>query len=432
MSGPGPASGDGRERLRRFPHPFRAMLAISSDIDGTTVAKQRAMHRLFNTREETREGEGLGLDFANSVWMYNPAPRSPRSLTYFSRFDPSRVTRRADEIVRYIRCGWIDTLHTYGNFSQADRFGVEPSREHALRALDALAAQDVAISVWTDHGNRRNLHNLSVEGDVPGSSAYHADRLRAHGVRFVWNHGRSRAFGLDNPLRSMLLRDGGQVWGFSRVSAEERPDADVVGEREGVRHGTTPNGDKFFMTWFPNLLPYQLAPDRLDALVAAQQYVILAQHLGVRGKRRSTAGQPRAAALYQPDVIDALRRLRAYVDAGKIIVARTSRLLEYARVWHHVAFRVEELEGRTTISIDRVDDPVLGSATARLEQCRGLTFHVASAEQAVIVIDGRRVPEDELVRTRASAEEGATVGIRWFAADVRDYTVVERDLAASA
>lgn len=56
--------------LRKFPYPYKAMLAISSDCDHETLRKFNLIHAFINTK--------LGLDVSDSFFMYNgcdlPAP----------------------------------------------------------------------------------------------------------------------------------------------------------------------------------------------------------------------------------------------------------------------------------------------------------------------------------------------------------------------
>lgn len=53
--------------LRKFPFPYDAMLAISSDIDNATVKKFEDYHQFLNTKEQTSHGQGLGLDIGDSA-----------------------------------------------------------------------------------------------------------------------------------------------------------------------------------------------------------------------------------------------------------------------------------------------------------------------------------------------------------------------------
>ena len=55
--------------MRKFPYPYQAMLALSSDADSETLRKFNLVHQFINTREMTPAGRGLGLDFADSFFM---------------------------------------------------------------------------------------------------------------------------------------------------------------------------------------------------------------------------------------------------------------------------------------------------------------------------------------------------------------------------
>ena len=55
-------SADSQDKdLRKFPYPYNAMLAISSDIDDTTLEEFKTYHEILNTKEQTPYGQGLGL-----------------------------------------------------------------------------------------------------------------------------------------------------------------------------------------------------------------------------------------------------------------------------------------------------------------------------------------------------------------------------------
>src|SRR4030042_3229005 len=59
--------------LRKFPYPFRAAIAICSDIDNTeTLEEFLEIQRFLNTGEATSMGEGLGLEIGNSFFFYEP------------------------------------------------------------------------------------------------------------------------------------------------------------------------------------------------------------------------------------------------------------------------------------------------------------------------------------------------------------------------
>ena len=96
-------------RLRRFPYPYRAMLAICSDLDETP---DRHVYwetmKFLNTTEETTMGSGVGLEVGNSIYFDMP----PDQFAYWNTDDAGR------EMVRsLIQSGHIDCLHSYGDLA---------------------------------------------------------------------------------------------------------------------------------------------------------------------------------------------------------------------------------------------------------------------------------------------------------------------------
>jgi hypothetical protein len=126
--------------LKSFPRGYRAALTVASDTHATTVERFEAVHTLINTRQRIARGsllwqtlfsdpaidrqatwtdgiEGFGLPIADSLWLYDPA------IGVFAGFDgagrrpvPHRFNGEdfRDIIDRWIRMGWVDTLHTPG------------------------------------------------------------------------------------------------------------------------------------------------------------------------------------------------------------------------------------------------------------------------------------------------------------------------------
>src|SRR3954452_3866685 len=110
--------------LLRHPYPYRSMLAISSDCDGTTLALFEDLHRFLNTEEETPFGPGLGLDIADSMWVFARAPAEGATLADQALSAKAGLVVDAPEdmapiLAHYVEAGWIDTLHSIGDFSLA-------------------------------------------------------------------------------------------------------------------------------------------------------------------------------------------------------------------------------------------------------------------------------------------------------------------------
>lgn len=407
--------------LRAFPWPYRAMLAICNDIDDETPAHFAALHQFLNTREMTPVGRGLGLDIADSFWFYAPRPAeadpAEAQLAVFAGLDWRRRSPYADKLLEYIRCGWIDTLHSYGNFSRIapnrpDRF----SRAHAEQALALLREEGIPVSVWSNHGDSCNIQNIEKDddmpGDVPAHPAYHADLLTPAGVRFIWSTQMSEEFRRERVLTLGQLRDGQKIWKFSRQDIAYREDAEQLKAQFGAVTRDTTKGP-MAVVWHPALLHVQLSTESLAELVARGGYAIIGQHLGYRG--------PGAAPdeVLPPKAVEALYRLKALQDAGGILVARTARLLEYAAVREGLRYVTATTgEGVTVIDITGIDDPVGGARLLDTERLRGITFEVADGV-GELRLRGRPIPAGELAERRLPGRH--VIGIRWFAPDHTDY-----------
>src|SRR5262245_43007780 len=56
--------------VARYPYPYRAMIAICSDLDETpNWTVYREIMRFLNTTESTSMGRGVGLEVGNSIYF---------------------------------------------------------------------------------------------------------------------------------------------------------------------------------------------------------------------------------------------------------------------------------------------------------------------------------------------------------------------------
>ena len=101
-------------------------------------------------------GQGLGLEIGDSFWMFSVNPDTDDSFSYFegTTSDPSS---HAGMIAEGIRSGYIDCLHSWGNFSQKGGF----TREMAQVAARELEVRELKVDVWTGHGDIHNFQNIS-------------------------------------------------------------------------------------------------------------------------------------------------------------------------------------------------------------------------------------------------------------------------------
>jgi hypothetical protein len=398
-------------QLRKFPYPYDAMLAISSDIDNTTVEKFETYHQFLNTLEQTSHGPGLGLDIGDSAWFYvandslinldKEGHRAEYSMSYFQGLKPN-CRKDADKISNYYKVGWIDSLHSFGDFSRNDR-SVKFTRALAVAAWKAMNDSGFKPKVWINHGSESNVQNFGAynpktlfkyqAGDDPKSPYYHTDLTIDNGIRYVWNSIGMSQFSYDNPLYPIKLRDGRQVWGFQRYTH------DVV------------NG-KYDWTWETHELHRQITKQRLEQLVQERKFAIVAQHLG-----KGSDGFP-----FNHIDIQALQLLKAYQDEGKVLVARTSRLLDYARAQKFVRYSIVQIEGKTYININSIEDSVLEPTTPTLDEIRGLTFYVDDPDKTFVLLNLTLIPKEQLQRNGPDTSSKKSIGVKWYMPDYADYS----------
>lgn len=398
--------------MRKFPYPYQAMLAISSDADSETLRKFNLVHEFINTKDMTPAGPGLGLDFSDSFFFYN-GNREPGAVDIDGRPMSDELSYNkgvsnqpyaASIISHYIQVGWIDTMHTYGDFSEKDPTKTLFTRQLAAQAISELESAGDYLTVWTDHGNKSNVDNFGSFGTVPfydyeqganpTSPYFHTDLTIPYGIKFVWPDSTSDQLGLPSMIYPLHLPDGRTVWGFSRYT----------------NSAYTLDGNPEW-NWTVYLLHDQITIDQLHKIEKDHDYSIIAQHL--------------SGTLYpfplSADAQKALRLLAQEYYNGHILVARTSRLLQYNVVQQYIKYRVTQGTGETVIHILNIDDPVFGAYVPTVNQIRGVTFYTSNPWHTVIEIGNAPIPEN-LVQVNPTDGRHQSIGIAWFPPDTTDYS----------
>lgn len=396
-----PVLTNGSAPLRKFPYPYRAMLSITSDCDVTTTETFAQMHRFLNTFEQTKYGPGLGLDIADSFFMYNGSDfeETQGLMSYCQGTDPATL-QDAALIKKYYDCGWIDSIHAFGEFSHQSHTLF--SRTLAQQAWELLNTAGIAPSIWIDHGTETNVQNFGSfspfrtskyqAGDNPKSQYYHTDITLAQSIRYIWHSRHSDKFGTDFPLKLKKLRDRKKVWSFSRYT-------------------NTNKNNEIDWTWYPNRLHDQLTAHNLEGLIEKNQYSIIGQHIT---QREDPWGE---------QDIEALRQLsdRFHKDRS-ILVARTSRLLDYALVWKHLQYQTIDVDGFTAFRILSIADPVEGEHIPTRDDLAGITFYCANPARTVIFIGDTLLTQDDLTLNPPDETGKASITMPWFPPDTTDYT----------
>jgi hypothetical protein len=384
---------NGRIELRKFPYPFRAALAICSDVDNTSsVQVYMDIMDFLNGKQQTCYGPGLNLEVGNSFWFFNGTLST--QLSYFQGTDHKKETDFAPHCRALWQSGHLDALHTYGNF---DTGGF--SRKHGETALKIMQKYKAPIWTWVNHGsieNRQNLGSLEhFSGADRNTPYYHSDLLQYSTIRYAWmgrithvigqeagktlnirtgkalqnaifhtRHRRHKKQFHDSHNRLLIdieLRDGWHVWEFPRwinfgLSPRHQNSSDLAG---------------------------QLHSKYIRTLERNEGFLIVYTHL-CEGLR---FGAPLPGALKTR-----LEYMAQRFHAGKLLVATTSRLLRYAEIHGHITFHTRQRGRETIVELPSTLNIPGQQHTIVRSDLQGLTFYCPYPDTVSVLFQGKTVP----------------------------------------
>ncbi|MBZ5567600.1 MAG: hypothetical protein LAN64_07080 [Acidobacteriia bacterium] len=375
--------------LRRFPYPYRALLAICSDLDETPDRQVYfETSRFLNTTENTSMGPGVGLEVGNTIYFDMPADQ----FSYWNTDDSGRAMVRA-----LIQSGHIDCLHSYGDFAH--------SRSHAARARDELGRNHCRLEVWIDHAIAPTNFGGDImqgSGDVPGAAAYHADLSCDSGIQYVWRGRVTSVIGQDAP-RSLSgifhvrhpfasVKTAAKEW-VKGVVAERDTKYAMHGRNHLLREIELRSGHNVheFMRCNPHWggvsrgetgagLPEVLTHRMLRTLLERQGVCVLYTHLGKITNRQQPLG---------PQSQSALRLLAEYANQGDVLVTTTRRLLGYCRAMRSIAVTGIMRDG--VLSVDLAAASLGSEPGVRRSDLDGLTVYVPAGVRTRLTVNGGEV-----------------------------------------
>lgn len=383
--------------LRKFPYPYKAALTICSDIDGTTTIEEfLEIQKYLNTKEETSMGGGVGLEIGNSFMMY------ASTTCAFSYFSGNPGNSRV--IKKFIRTGYIDLLHSYGE-------KMDFTRKDAIEAIKELNDNQCKVDVWVDHA--RTPDNLGDDttfglGDHPESSAYHSDLTLAYGIKFLWLGRITTVIGQSAPITlktfSSTYDSRHPVDSLRNMMKEFAKNVlAVLGNRKYAMHKSydlirvakLDDGQKAYeFLRFDNYwkgiatgatskrLAYVISRRTLERLKEVGGYMVVYTHLG----KNSDCSQ-----VVAKETQNALRDLASEYERGNIYVTTTSRLLNYYINQKYLKWSYETKGEEMIITISGVEDPVFGSFVPTIENLQGITFYVPDKNKVRIYINDRQI-----------------------------------------
>lgn len=393
-------------RLRKFPYPYKAALTILSDRHGLQTAGEfRLFHRFLNTTQETPKGKGLGLEVGDTFWFYDELGR----FSYFDKYS-NRPSDQAPVIRDYYASGYIDCLHTWGDFTN-----VPFERKYAEWVVEECAAQGMTLPIWVNHGNVNNTHNINRgvahhQGAKPGSPSFHIDLLFKAGLRVLWRFltpiiGQDRRLTLGEHLsigseqsssrasfvtkrivkRSLMTVDRGVggILNYYRDNIDNEFIATALLDNDQRVHEFRRYNNHPVNIWHgmhvPDLLR-QLHTDVLDKLTAACGYMIVYNHLEY-------------GDFYHPDIVAVLRDLSLREQRGDIWVTTTAKLVRYNQIFHGLEWNEQTFaDNKLVITIQPTrQDPVFGPAPVTREDLEGVTFVVPRSVRTLELRLGEQV-----------------------------------------
>lgn len=423
-----------RIAIRKHPYPFKASLAICNDLDGFAFESFIELHRFLNTGMSTSLGDGLNLEIGDSFWMYCVDSDVSCAFSYFEGLtdEPSPY---AEAISKLVRAGYLDCLHTYGNFNQYGGF----RRSYAEKAIAEMERRGMRVRTWVDHGDMHNFQNINYLGGmrerpIGGGSTtriieYHTDLCKKFGVKFYWPMivtpmiGQGRRIGLGDMTRSSgrrkWLAGSLLLYGILKLMPrgvlERKPvllgkkaQVDLLIENPLIYKRTLAGGDKIYCfqrygDWFSDgadSLGDTLSEKNLDRLIETQGSSVVYVHM---------ARKPAGCRGILPDAaVSALRRMAAHYNSGNIYVTTTSRLLTHHMIAENLVWSAASEGHRQVINIEMVHDDIDGDFVPTVEDLQGMTFYTGDPGKTSIRLAGEDLsdtvcnPPDETGRASVS------------------------------
>jgi hypothetical protein len=373
-------------QIRPFPYPYKAALAICNDLDGlATFSELKAVHDVLNGTGDTSCGPGLGLEVGDSVHFFSVHPQIDDSVSYFEGLT-NQPGASASALRDGIKAGILDTLHTWGNYSQKGGF----FREHAQWALEEMQKYGLSLSVWTNHGDRHNFQNLgrpdslgdvretaSARGDRSPALEYHADLARRLGIRYVWIKELTGIPGQERFLNWQdWLEEGSDLARFFARGIATHDPVGATGRplqltNHLIRLRALRDGGSFYeMLRYGQFardgsdnLPELLSMRFLRRLVESGGACLLYVHLG--------KGRPSPDAPFSKESYNSLARLAQWARSGDIWVTTPSRLCRYIELRQRLKMNVYLSEGDMWLAGEF--DPAGGFSEPEIS---GLTFYL--------------------------------------------------------
>jgi hypothetical protein len=419
--------------VRPYPYPFVAAFALSNDVDGMNRAAFEDWHGFVNGTGETSYGPGLGLEVGDSFWVWSGTRND--ALAIHRQF-PDELDREESpdvpRIVELARAGWLDTLHSFGNWranpgGDRESLGARAEAEYALETLDRLGIKPkVFVNHSSSPSNVGAIWGTYQKADNPKHPMYCLDLMKSAGMRYFWidaclninKFGDHLHYNGERQLHDAIATYPWTDW-LRRAGKrldDDPPDLPVdKGELRRLLVGmlnetilplAAQDGarilafKRYRSPYLPtaSTFPIQVTARKLDLLESQGGAVVVYQHFGIsslRGRAKSNA--PGAKGRTTPPVLDVhaaacWRDIAERWRAGRLFVATTARLLDWLWMRDRLMIEVDERRDRWIVDLVGVKCSVLGSRPVEVGDLNGFSLLIPEdAPEVVVTLRGGAV-----------------------------------------
>jgi len=377
-------------RLLPIPYPYLAMLSITNDIDCLNAVDFQELHKYFNTEEETLFGKGLNIEIGNSFWFFQHPLSTNKAFSYFKWLSREK-SKESALIIELNHQGYLDCLHSWGNFSRVGGF----NRRYAELAVEECLKNSIKCPVWINHGDKMNLQNMvHGEGDNPDSDCYSADFLREIGINFLWIGELTKFIGQDRKYRvkEVYFRDKKNIqymaYTYCKLIIKFLLKGRIFSKNSNTLLKTVKLRDsqefysfKRYGYWekatFSDL-PFLLSDKVLSDLMLNKGKMSLYIHLGKNLKD----------SIYSNEIMGRLEHLARLFHEKKVLVTTTARLLKFSLLQMVLKYETLHEESKVIIRLKLPENLFYYSIP---DIFQGVSFVVNKPDDYIVLFNERKI-----------------------------------------
>ncbi len=379
------------KNVRPWPYPFKAGLTISNDSEYMSFDFFEKLMEFLNSKNCTIFGKGLDLEISSSFFHYSD---NPSSLSVFKGISTkSPKSKEINRINEYIQNGWLDTIHSFGEFDNVGGF----NRDHAVRCLNHIKNINSSIPIYSNHGGIENIQNVGSDykyhkGDEIGHQAYHTDLWNNFGIKFVWTDSmiNENYYPENKNFRKTVREFKNKIFKGTCAKYFSNYDNKIIKSIK-LNDGLIVLGFRRFRSTgkiAPNIssLGYQLSKIPWLDFYNKNNGIIIYQHLGILYRLNSNfiAATPDLIKAQPHVFLKPFYFLKSQADKGDLWIAGCAKFLSYLRARDNLKV-TNEINGKVTLEFDNY-------ISENKDNLSGLTIYIDPQNFKGLNYDNRDIP----------------------------------------